>query len=197
MNSVQMRCIMRKLENQKQIILETSKVLVLNSSYKDLSIRKIAKECNISIGTIYNYYHDKNEIFIDILKDFWITFFNDLKSIKQSETFIKTLDIFNNHLESISIKFRYELLSRYLETDLLNKGKELHNEHQAYFSKLIDDLLSKFYIIDGDKRKELAYFITKNLVFIIKDNTYSYDCFKDQLLIVLNTYKKEIYNGNI
>ncbi|PAT01285.1 hypothetical protein CI105_07450 [Candidatus Izimaplasma bacterium ZiA1] len=188
---------MRKLENQKQIILETSKELVLNSSYKDLSIRKIAKECNISIGTIYNYYHDKNEIFIDILKDFWITFFNDLKSIKQSETFIKTLDIFNSHLESISIKFRYELLSRYLETDLLNKGNELHNEHQAYFSKLIDDLLSKFYIIDGDKRKELAYFITKNLVFIIKDNTYSYDCFKDQLLIVLNTYKKEIYNGNI
>jgi len=181
---------MRKLENQKQIILEVTKDLILNNKYNELSIRKIAKECNISIGTIYNYYNDKNEIFIDIFKDFWTTFFNGLKNIKVSSDFIKTLDQFNNNLESISKRFRYELLSGFLEKDLLNKGKKLHNEHQLYFVKLIDDLLKNFYIIDDKKRNDLASFITKNLIFVIKDETYSYINFKYQLEIILSTYKK-------
>lgn len=53
------------------IILKTSKALALENGLHTLNIRLVAKECNISIGSIYNYFPSKNDLIIATVESIW------------------------------------------------------------------------------------------------------------------------------
>jgi len=48
------------LENVEEKIIEEAEGILLNEGYSALSLRKLAKKSHIAVGTIYNYFKDKN-----------------------------------------------------------------------------------------------------------------------------------------
>ena len=48
--------------NTKKIIIETSKELFLKKGYKKTNTILIAKNANVSVGIVYSYFKDKNEL---------------------------------------------------------------------------------------------------------------------------------------
>lgn len=54
--------------NLRDQILETSKDLFLTKGYKGVSMRMIASHCNTSLGNIYNYFKNKDDLFEEILR---------------------------------------------------------------------------------------------------------------------------------
>lgn len=58
--------------------------LFLEKSYYNTSIRDIITKLNISIGTFYNYFANKEELFIEIYEDFASMIFNANKKATES-----------------------------------------------------------------------------------------------------------------
>ena len=57
----------------KDLILEASYKLVLESGPANLSIRSVARACGVSVGSIYNYYPTKAMLVADAVGMFWQT----------------------------------------------------------------------------------------------------------------------------
>lgn len=53
-----------KKDNISKIILEISKDEFLANGFKNTSIRTISKKSGIGLSNIYNYYKNKDEIFV-------------------------------------------------------------------------------------------------------------------------------------
>lgn len=52
-------------------ILKTAYRLAKEQGLASVSIRSVASACNVSIGSIYNYYPSKDELVIDVVGMFW------------------------------------------------------------------------------------------------------------------------------
>lgn len=55
----------------KQQILDTAFALASDSGLSGLSIRDVARACNVAVGTVYNSYPTKNELVNDVVGRFW------------------------------------------------------------------------------------------------------------------------------
>ena len=58
-----------KAEDRRQMILECSKKLFSKKGYFNTQISDIVKKANIARGTVYQYFKNKDDIFITILED--------------------------------------------------------------------------------------------------------------------------------
>jgi len=53
-------------ENRRGLILAAAKKLFAEKDFKSVTVREIAREAGVSIGTIYNYYANLDELFFDV-----------------------------------------------------------------------------------------------------------------------------------
>ncbi len=166
---------MRKLENQKELIKASAKTIIIDKN-QSISMRKIAKDCEISVGTLYNYYKNKSEIILDLMSDFWHDFIEEaIEVIKKSDDSYKQLRLLYECLSENAEKFRFTLLSSEMDNSLLlDKGRTLHREA---FGKFVGVILMIFPTISKDD----ALFIAFNLFSIIKTKGYEYNLFEQTI----------------
>ncbi len=53
-------------DSRRQIILDAALTLFAARDFRSVTVREIAKQAGISIGTIYNYYSNLTELFLDV-----------------------------------------------------------------------------------------------------------------------------------
>lgn len=61
----------------KEIILEKALELAIKEGVDQLSIRKLSKACGIAIGSIYNYYSNKEALVEAMAESFWNSIFQE------------------------------------------------------------------------------------------------------------------------
>lgn len=61
----------RKSSNLRESILEVSAILFRENEYKDVDMRRISKEVGSAVGTIYNYFPNKETLYVEVFKDSW------------------------------------------------------------------------------------------------------------------------------
>jgi AcrR family transcriptional regulator len=69
---------MKEIEEMKQEMIEAAVRLFLREGYQNVSMRKIAREIGYSATTIYNYFANKEEILIHLLKHAYAKFLKSL-----------------------------------------------------------------------------------------------------------------------
>ncbi len=91
-------------EIKKQEIKDKSIILFLDNPRELPSVSQIAQSCGLTKGALYRYFNTKEEIFLDILQDEYISWFRlNEKIINEEREFITILDkifepIFKNEL---------------------------------------------------------------------------------------------------
>lgn len=60
------------IEDARQRILDSARALLFSVGYKDLTMRKVAKQCGIASGTIYNYFPNKEMLAASIMAEDWM-----------------------------------------------------------------------------------------------------------------------------
>ena len=122
----------------KKEIYEKVKKLFLVNGYSGVDIKTIAQECKMAVGTFYNYYENKEEIFCEVINDSWNLFFETLKRkevlkefIAEIYFYIKTNKGFGLTFKSIPIEKAANVNNLYdkivndiafLIVDLINEG---------------------------------------------------------------------------
>lgn len=55
------------MNDKRKLILKSAKKVFAKSSYKDASIEEVAHNAGVAKGTVYNYFKDKDELFIEVI----------------------------------------------------------------------------------------------------------------------------------
>lgn len=80
-------------EIKRQEIKDKSIILFLEAPKELPSVSQIAKACDLTKGALYRYFSSKEEIFLEIMKDEYISWFrSNEKLIEKENDFIKLLD---------------------------------------------------------------------------------------------------------
>jgi AcrR family transcriptional regulator len=81
---------LKERDARRKLILETARDLFAKKDFLQVNVREIAKAAGVSVGTIYNYYADLDELFLDVF-------------LKSAEEITQILDM-ENRTASLSIE---------------------------------------------------------------------------------------------
>ncbi len=90
----------------KKEIYEKVKNLFLVNGYSGVDIKTIAHECKMAVGTFYNYYENKEEIFCEVINDSWNLFFETLKRKDVLEEFIGEIYFYIRDNKGFGLTFK-------------------------------------------------------------------------------------------
>jgi AcrR family transcriptional regulator len=100
------------IEEPREAILRHAKNIVLDEGFEQLTIRKVAKNADISIGTIYNYFPTKRDLTIQLMEDYWGSYLCVIDEIDQEQPdfykkmlqIYQQLDLFVKTFQEVWIK---------------------------------------------------------------------------------------------
>ena len=78
---------MKQNSTSKEAIMQACMKIVSEQGIGALNMRAVAKECNIALGTLYNYYSDKNQLVLSAIENVWKDIFGDNHSHKGNMPF--------------------------------------------------------------------------------------------------------------
>ena len=158
----------------KKLILETTLKLMMEKQNSIISIREVSVATGISVGGIYHYFSNKEELINEITERYYVNYYkfniDKLRQIKgnarekihdvmteifkQKETGIK--------IESIDDEIDYRLIlliltaNGFVHENSLNFYKSVLNELKEFFTEIIED---------GQKNREIRQdFSTEDII---------------------------------
>ncbi|WPC42733.1 TetR/AcrR family transcriptional regulator [Clostridium sp. JS66] len=152
-------------------ILDTALKLFGQKGYYNVSTNEIAKETNISIGNLYFYFPNKEEIFIQILDRYYRSF------VEIHEVFLKEIDtlednpkVFLRRLMEIIIKKHEESLELNREIRILAlsnfRVENIVKRQQEQLKKIAIDYFEKY--AKKDRLRDIE--ATIEIIFILLDS---------------------------
>lgn len=174
------------IENLRETIVLEGRKLLSNKGYKELNVREIAKNCNIALGTFYNYFSTKDELILEIVREDWRRISDLIERLKSTDESCKekfrkiylSLELFISSY--ISIFIAMAMLQNYSHDHMSND-----KFHLLYgkASELIDIEKKKNLIHSPLSSYKLAQLIISNLIYLNTNKYISFDELYDSLKI--------------
>lgn len=83
---------MNTIVTSKEDILRVSTSLIQKQGWKAINIRTVAKECNISVGSIYNYFHNKSDLIAATVERVWHDIFHLSDNTSDFKNFVDCVE---------------------------------------------------------------------------------------------------------
>lgn len=139
------------IQNIEKKINQAALKLLEDHNYQSLNMKLIAAEAEIAVGTLYNYYQNKEELFLAVFKKSWQKTFIKLDQILREE---KTKE---NILVKLVITLYHEVCQRkgigneIIKADIFNE-----NDISVIKKTLRSKFQSGLKILEQNKKIELA-----------------------------------------
>lgn len=72
----------------KKAILEVSRKLAVEHGLQSLNMRTVANNCNVSVGSVYNYFPSKSDLMAAVIQDIWQSIFSLDNTSNQPDCFV-------------------------------------------------------------------------------------------------------------
>lgn len=163
------------LESVNETILKEAKELLINSDYDTFNIRELSRKCNISVGTIYNYFPNKYELVRSIFYEDWNKSLERMKNINSIDNSLK-LKINQVYLEMNSFLEEYLIIFLQITSKC---NIQPHPPGLTSLYPLIDEILNyereKGSVSSPLYNEKLTKFIINNLLLLCTDNSLTFD----------------------
>lgn len=159
-------------------ILSIAKNLAKKKPIREINIREIATEANVSVGSIYRFYNSKDDLIYDIVKMIWTEIFSGyMKS---------TFDSFSNSLRELykNLSEKNALYGNFLKTHALNfemkdeRAKCAMEQFKLFLEqKLLNEIKSDkrirkdFFTSEKEEKSFVSYCLNLILFMVITDDT--------------------------
>ncbi|MGG7077575.1 TetR/AcrR family transcriptional regulator [Clostridium sardiniense] len=151
------------IKNLDEKIFNVAWQLFTDRGYDNVDIKAIAKECDVAVGTLYNYYGNKRDLFLKVLEKSWNNTFDKLKKelIKEEKNELKTIKFIN--VLYADIKER-----KGLGTEILNQNKIIKETILIRLYEFVNELdLQDFKRTTEKEVINLIKLLLYNIVFLI------------------------------
>lgn len=158
--------------------------LACNQGLNALNIRTLAKDCGVSVGTIYNYFPDKAALVTEVIMTFWTTiaFSEETRTCLQyseGENLIAFCNRLYNTMDQALDQFRTIWLGDVSSLDARTRQKEREAE-QACFVHIYQSLEKVILADKGIDQNVLVAIGANNLALLLWDTFYQSLLNKDQ-----------------
>ncbi|MCQ2455481.1 MAG: TetR/AcrR family transcriptional regulator [Clostridia bacterium] len=158
------------IKNLQKEILYKSRLFLKEHGFENFTVRAVANECNIAVGTIYNYYPSKESLIANIMLDGWKEQIEMIKS-KTERSFNCTYSL------KIIFGYLYEYQKNYKSTwaNLVNSA-DIENEHRAILFEELSELIHSTFLYFGvNMSPDPTAFVTEILLFETTKENIEYD----------------------
>lgn len=141
------------IENLEEEIAKTSLKLFKENPYQNVSMRKIASEVGIAVGTLYNYYPNKWELYIGVFEESWKETYQILKTNcqKTENNYLK------NYIEVLYSEMKKKKsivreLYRYIINELeIDEEEQKQKFKRIRFPKVVINQIYELFIVILEK----------------------------------------------
>lgn len=74
-------------DEKKERIIQATYDIFINTNYEDVHIREIAKKANISVGSFYQYFYDKEDLYLHFFTEVEMKYMEKAKEINKDILF--------------------------------------------------------------------------------------------------------------
>lgn len=174
------------IENLKETIILEGRKLLSNKGYKELNVREIAKNCNIALGTFYNYFSTKDDLILEIVREDWRQISDLIEELKRTDESCK------EKIRKIYLSLEFFIssyISIFIEMAMPKNHSFDHMSHDKFYllygklSELIDLERTKGHIHSPISSYKLAQLIMSNLIYLNTNKYISFDELYDSFKI--------------
>lgn len=76
----------KQIVDVRNKLFHTAKHILKTEGYAALSMRKVAKECSIAVGTVYNYVKNKDELVALVIMEDWTRALDEMSKAAEEST---------------------------------------------------------------------------------------------------------------
>ena len=186
----------------RQAILEAAKQEFLDKGYKGASMRSIAKKANMTVGNLYRYFKNKEEINLTIVGPTFKEIDQALKAITANSVSMEAR-VFNlkpniDELKTMLDKLMDKLVDIYSlhkeEFSILMLHSRLNEEMIIWFTEIVNSVISENFLLSGLKldqnalAKAYAESIFSGIKSIFKESKKNNDEIKELLKAYLRSF---------
>lgn len=181
---------MNKIVTSENEILTICKKIVNESGLQAVSMRTVAKRCNVAVGSIYNYFASKDDLLISTIKSIWFEILDNTEFDSSTPKFTDYLIELFTQIKNGCQKYPHFFTMHSLSFSTNNKELGRQNMN-IFFDKIKNNMLShlendssiKPSVFSNDFTKSaLVDFIFSNFINCLIDQNKSID-----FLITLTT----------
>ncbi len=77
-----------KVVTSKEAILTVCRELATEHGFQSLNMRTVAMKCNVSVGSVYNYFPSKSDLVAAVIQDVWESIFKLNKISNEQDCFV-------------------------------------------------------------------------------------------------------------
>ena len=166
------------VENRKKEVFNIAKSIAKDEGLSQLTIRRLAEESNISIGSVYNLFETKDKLIMDLIEDYWAESINEImeKSKYSQGNFIDKLNILYINFAAITKEFHKDWIKDLVGIHMANPDVLFMSSH---YKNKIEDIIEILLLEDesisislnnGMNTKDLAGFIFDNIMLLLQEN---------------------------
>lgn len=144
----------KQLDNLELKIVNAGRKLLFSEGYSAFSMRKVAKDCDIAVGTIYNYFSNKDELIASIAASDWYSVEKEIEErIDENAGFSENILVIYKAIKSFRKTYSASFMSYASQVNSKNAIESYHPFLRSSISKYIDKVLSD---CDEEKRNSLV-----------------------------------------
>lgn len=151
---------------RKQLITEAKRQINV-FGYQNTTIRSIAKECNLAVGTVYNYFKSKEMLVATFMLDDWLKYIDEVKNFATNDKYLileKIYTIINDFYKKYNFIF--------IETQaIINKNENYEKRHIMLREQLSQLIIP---LVTSNNKDFVAKFIAEALIsWSIEDEPFT------------------------
>ena len=158
--------------NLRETILKESRAILFRSGYHELSIRAIAEACGVAVGTIYNYYDNKDTIVAHVMMEDWSQI---LREMEERCSAAASMEDGCCEIFSALRRFQERFRPVFLEYSGTNENLGIYGSRHLYLrgqlEKLLNSRAARFSAVDG----QLITLAAESILAIAKQSEFTED----------------------
>ena len=147
----------------KQTIISKGRQILFEEGYDALSMRRMASECGIAVGTIYNYMRNKDDLVAHICMEDWLAAVKSInEELDKADGFVEGMDIIYRGI----VSFRDCYSKCWSEYALAGGSREIIDRIHPNLRKQISDMIKKF-LTDterNDRREAISFMLAELII---------------------------------
>ena len=146
----------------KQTIISKGRQILFEEGYDALSMRRMASECGIAVGTIYNYMRNKDDLVAHICMEDWLAAVKSInEELDKADGFVEGMDIIYRGI----VSFRDCYSKCWSEYALAGGSREIIDRIHPNLRKQVADMIERFMEKTGSSaKKEAISFMLAELI---------------------------------
>lgn len=136
---------MNKTAVSKELLVQTAKKIIYEQGLEKLSIRRLAAECDISVGSVYNYFESKADLIFAVFEDFWQSVYHEVFKIDDADHFLAFFITLYDHLYRNLKDFETSLLGQVamMNAQEREKGRQIEIRYHDYAKEMMRKVLDR------------------------------------------------------